>query len=107
MSATRIGRLARASAVSLILALTVARPISAASPARSCPDAFLLLDFYQFVAYSVSLGNPPEVYPDEPGSGWRRADRNGDGRLCIMDLPDNYGQLDGLAFNAVDNVANQ
>jgi hypothetical protein len=106
-SGTRRRRFAGLSASTLLFAMALASPAIAASPTRGCPDQFLKLDYWQFVAYSISLGNPPEVYPPQPGSYWTKLDKNGDGLLCIMDLPDNYGQLDGLAFNGVDNVANQ
>jgi hypothetical protein len=90
-----------------LLSFVLASPVNAAQPARGCPDnAFMKMTYFEFRDYSISLGNPPEAFPPTPGSGWRRADTNADGLLCIKDIPDNTGTLDGLVFIAVDNTSN-
>jgi hypothetical protein len=90
----------------VLLTVVSAAPVRADHPTRGCPSSFMAMTYYEFRDYSISLGNPPSAFPPTPGSGWRRIDQNGDGVNCIQDLPDNNGTLDGLAFNAVDNVSN-
>ena len=100
----RMTALGAAALVSLVMLVSPAR---ADQPARGCPDkAFLKMTFFEFRDYSISLGNPPEAFPPTPGAGWLAVDQNADGFLCIKDVPDNTGTLDGLVFIAVDNTSN-
>ena len=90
----------------LLTFMFVAVAPATASPARSCPnDQFALMTFAQFRALSVAVG-VPEVYL---GEAWLAKmtsfDKNGDGRVCVMDLPDTPGHYGAWVFNVIDNAA--
>ena len=90
------------------LAGVAAAPVGAAKPARGCPnDAFTMMTYPAFRALSLALGVPEELLGPEHEAGWNTYDRNDDGLLCVMDLPDNAGTLNGWVFNAIDNTAHR
>jgi len=92
--------------LALLLVTAIAGPALAAGPSRGCPnDKFVLLDYEAFRALSLSVGVPEDVIASE--ALWQNTDRSGDGLLCVMDLPDTPGTLDGWIFNVVDNTANR
>lgn len=88
------------------LAAVAAAPVVAAKPVGECPNgAFTLMSYPEFRALSVLLGVPEDLLGAEHEEGWNTYDRNDDGSLCVMDLPDNAGTLGGWVFNVVDNTA--
>ncbi len=97
----------RLTAILGLLSLMLAAAAPAwASPARACPnDQFTLMTFAEFRALSIGVGVPEEFL----GAAWvakmTTFDKNGDGLVCIMDLPDTPGHLGAWVFNVVDNAA--
>jgi hypothetical protein len=71
------------------------RAAGGSPPTRTCPPSFDgPLTFKQIVAKY-----PPPPHIPDPISLLARFDKNGDGSLCVLDLP-------GDPINAIDNVAN-
>ena len=88
-----------------LLALT-AGPALAVKPIGGCPNPkFTAMEYSEFRALSVAVGVPEEFLGAEHAAGWDVFDRNDDGTLCVMDLPDTPGTLDGWIFNVIDNSA--
>jgi hypothetical protein len=78
----------------LVLGIAV-RAASGSPPTRSCPPSFDgPLTFEQIVAKY-----PPPPHIPDPISLLAGFDNNGDGSLCVLDLP-------GDPINTIDNVAN-
>lgn len=91
----------------MILALS-AGPVLAGKPIRGCgAGGFDLMSYEEFRDLSIAVGVPEELLGDEHRAGWDVYDRNGDGSLCVKDLPDTAGHLGSWVFNVVDNTANR
>ena len=89
------------------MALATAMPVAAVKPIRGCPnEGFVPMDYTTFRNLSISVGVPLELLGPEHLAGWNVYDRNDDGMLCVKDLPDTPGTLDGWIFNVVDNTSN-
>jgi ABC-type sugar transport system substrate-binding protein len=89
-----------------LLSIALAAPVSAAKPARGCGAADLKT-IEQFRMLSLSVGVPPEIL----GADWETSlrtgvDKNGDGSICVKDVPDTKGHLGTWIFNVVDNTSN-
>ena len=65
------------------------------------------MTYTEFRNLSLSLGVPEELLGPEHEAGWNAFDKNNDGMLCVMDLPDTPGDLGGWIFNVIDNTAAQ
>jgi len=90
-----------------LMSIALAAPVSAAKPARGCPDGKALLTIEQFRTLSIRVGVPPEIVGAEWEAGLRSAfDKNRDGRICVQDLPDTKGHLGTWIFNVTDNTSN-
>ena len=90
-----------------LMALATAMPVAAVKPIRGCPnEGFVLMDYTTFRNLSILVGVPPELLGPDHFAFWNDIDRNDDGFMCIKDLPDTPGTLDGWIFNAVDNTSN-
>ncbi len=88
------------------LVSVAAAPVLAAKPVGSCPNTrFVSMGYQQFRTLSLSVGVPESLLGSEHQAGWDSYDKNNDGNLCVMDLPDTPGTLDGWIFNVVDNTA--
>jgi len=88
-----------------LLALT-AGPVFAAKPVGRCPNSkFTAMKYSEFRALSVAVGVPEEFLGAEHAAQWDVFDRNDDGTLCVMDLPDTPGTFEGWQFNVIDNTA--
>lgn len=96
----------RRGALALLLVITLSGPALAAKPVRGCPQPFQQMGYQAFRSLSLSVGVPESLLGSEHQAGWQTRDRNDDGDLCVMDLPDTPGTLDGWVFNVVDNTAN-
>lgn len=89
-----------------VLVSVAAAPVLAIKPVGSCPNTrFVSMDYQQFRALSLSVGVPESLLGPEHQAGWDSFDKNNDGSLCVMDLPDTHGTLDGWVFNVIDNTA--
>ena len=94
-------------AVSALIALT-AVPALGAKPVGGCPNAqFTAMTYPEFRQLSVDVGVPEEFLGAEHEAFWRKFDKNADGVLCVMDLPDTPGTAFGWVFNVIDNPANR
>ena len=90
-----------------LLSVSLAAPVNAAKPARGCPDGKELMTIQEFRTESLSVGVPPEILGAEWEAGLRSGfDKNGDGSLCVQDVPDTKGHLGTWIFNVVDNTSN-
>ncbi len=91
----------------VVVLLTVgAAPVSAAKPARGCPnDGFTSSTKDAFRDVSRALGVPEELLGEPLDLWWADSDKNGNTRLCIKDLPETPG-LPVFVFNIVDDVSN-
>ena len=90
-----------------LLVLT-AGPGLAAKPVGGCPNPkFTAMEYSEFRALSVAVGVPEEFLGAEHAAQWDVYDRNDDGTLCVMDLPDNPGTFFGWQFNVIDNTASR
>ncbi len=95
-------------ALSVLLILAIAAPALAAKPVRGCPnEKFDLMGYTQFRNLSLSVGVPEDLLGAEHAALWDAYDRNNDGMLCIMDLPDTPGHFGTWVFNVIDNTANR
>lgn len=95
-----------ASILGLLSALFAAAAPAMASPARSCPhDQFTLMTFAEFRALSLDVGVPEEFLGEPWVAKMTFFDKNGDGRVCVMDLPDTPGHYGAWVFNVIDNAA--
>jgi hypothetical protein len=89
-----------------LLSIALAAPVTAAKPVRGC-GAAELMTIEAFRARSLEAGVPPDVLGAEWEAGLRSGfDKNGDGSLCVKDLPDTNGHLGTWIFNVVDNTSN-
>ena len=89
-----------------LLSIMVAAPVSAAKPARGCSDGKALMSIEQFRAMSLSIGVPADLLGADWEAGLRTGvDKNGDGSICVKDVPDTNGHLDTWIFNVVDNTS--
>jgi hypothetical protein len=90
-----------------LVAITAA-PAAGAKPVRGCAnEAFELMSMEAFRTRSLGVGVPADIlFTPEWEAGWAFHDKNGDGNLCVMDLPDTPGTLFGWIFNVVDNTSN-
>lgn len=89
------------------LCLALAAPVSAAKPVRGCAGDFALMSIDAFRNVSLAVGVPPELLGEDWEAGLRaRFDKNTDSMICVKDLPDTPGTLDGWIFNVVDNTSN-
>lgn len=78
-----------------LLALA-AGPALAVKPVGGCPNAkFEPMEYQEFRALSVSVGVPEEFLGAEHAAQWLVLDKNNDGTLCVMDLPDTPGTFFG------------
>jgi hypothetical protein len=91
------------------LLAAAAGPVAAAKPIRGCPNpSFDQLSMEEFRALSQAVGVPDELlFTPEWEAGWGEFDKNGDGDLCVQDLPDTPGTADGWIFNVIDNTSNR
>ncbi len=90
----------------IAVALALAGPVAAAKPVGGCPNPkFELMTYTQFRNLSLSVGVPAELLGPEHAAAWDKFDKNDDGRLCVMDLPDTPGTFFGWIFNVIDNTA--
>lgn len=97
--------ISRTALVLALLAMT-ATPAFAAKPIGGCPNAkFDAMVYSEFRQLSLDVGVPEELLGPEHAAGWDAYDKNGDGTLCVMDLPDNAGTLFGWIFNVIDNTS--
>ncbi len=88
--------------------LALVGPVVAAKPDRGCPNAkFAFMDYQAFRDLSLSVGVPEEFLRPEHVAVWEGYDKNEDGWLCVMDLPDTPGTFEGWVFNVIDNTANR
>ena len=89
-----------------LVAAATALPASAANPVGSCPNpAFESMTYPEFRELNLQLGVPEELLDASHEAKFATFDKNNDGLVCFMDLPDNAGTLDGWVFNAIDNTA--
>jgi hypothetical protein len=95
--------------VLVALLAVAAGPVAAKKPIRGCPNpSFDQMAMEEFRELSLEVGVPAELlFTPEWEAGWDAYDRNGDGALCVKDLPDTPGTLDGWIFNVVDNTSNR
>lgn len=97
----------RAAIAAILLSCLIVGPAAAAKPIRGCgTGGFELMTYEAFRDLSITVGVPEELLGDEHRAGWDAYDRNGDGSLCVKDLPDTPGHLGSWVFNVVDNTAN-
>ena len=91
----------------VVVLLTVgAAPVSAAKPARGCPnEGFVGFTKGAFRDLSRDLGVPEELLGEPLDLWWAESDKNANTRLCVKDLPDTAG-LPVFVFNIVDDVSN-
>ncbi len=94
-----------ASLVTVILsAAALAGPASAGRPIAGCPPGFIDGAFTLQAALEYKAPLPPEAF--EYFSGYFAAtDKNGDGLVCMKDLPDTPG-IPPSVTQLMDNVAN-
>ena len=80
--------------------------VLAAPPVGACPNPrFEAMTYAEFRALSVEVGVPEALLGPEHLARFATFDRNDDGLVCFMDLPDNAGTFYGWVFNAIDNAA--
>ena len=92
-----------ASTTVILLAAAVAGPASAVRPIAGCPPGFIDDAFTLEAALEYKAPLPPEGV--EYFSGYfRTTDRNGDGLVCMKDLPDTPG-IPRSVTQLMDNVA--
>ncbi len=85
-----------------------AGPALGIKPVGGCPNPkFEPMTYPEFRALSGSVGVPEEFLGEEHAAQWLVYDKNTDGTLCVMDLPDNPGTFFGWQFNVIDNTANR
>jgi hypothetical protein len=89
-----------------ILAAALVVPVAAAKPVGACPNpAFEAMTYPEFRELMLELGVPEELLDASHEALFPTFDKNNDGLVCFMDLPDNAGTLNGWVFNAIDNTA--
>jgi hypothetical protein len=95
----------RAGLAAMLMTFALAAPVLAVKPLGSCPnDGFDAMNLNEFIALELSLGLPPDLVPAY-SAAWASLDRNGDGALCIKDVPDTPGHTGAIYYNAVDNTS--
>ncbi len=101
-----MGRTGRAVLGAAIAAALAATPVIAAKPIGECPNSrFSAYTYPEFRQVSLDVGVPEDQLGAEHAAQFEVFDKNADGLVCFMDLPDNAGTLDGWVFNAIDNTA--
>ena len=90
-----------------MLAAAAVLPVAAAKPVGACPNpSFEVMTWPQYREMLLELGVPEESLNDPSFEAlFTSYDKNNDGLLCVMDLPDNAGTLGGWVFNIIDNTA--
>jgi hypothetical protein len=98
--------LVTASIIASSMLAMVAGPVVAKKPIGSCPNGFApdALDLDAVLAYKLALGFPPEsVAPFTAFFG--SVDKNGNGLVCLKDLPDTPG-IAPWVTQLTDDVSN-
>ena len=81
-------------------------PALAVKPVGECPNPkFTAMTYSEFRQLSIDVGVPLELLGPEHLAAFDGFDKNDDGLVCIMDLPDTPGHLGSWVFNAIDNTA--
>jgi len=93
-------------AMAFTLAAALAAPALAAKPVGACPNpGFVAMTYAQFRALSLQVGVPEELLGAEHAAQFATINKNNDPFVCVMNLPDTPGTLDGWIFNVIDNTA--
>jgi hypothetical protein len=101
-----MGRIVRSLLGAVVVAAAVATPVIAVKPVGDCPNPrFTAYTYPEFRQVSLDVGVAEDQLGAEHEAQFDAFDKNADGLVCFMDLPDNAGTLDGGVFNAIDNTA--
>lgn len=95
-----------ATVASLVLILIAAvAPAAAKPPVGTCAMGFMspAMTLEEAVAYKTAAGFPPEGIDYFTGY-FERTDKNGNGRVCVKDLPDTPGIAPYVTQLADDNT---